>query len=277
MWIVTITAILFGCDQTEFSPQSPHRPPGQQPQGNGGGQNGGGQDGGGQDGGGQDDGKETETDPSTEDRDGDGLSTAEEEIYGTDPDVADSDQDGFLDGEEVNTHGTNPAYAHSHPYAGGYNVGWCSAVPTGAVGSGRYQRGDVVSNVALLDQHGESVDLYSFCGQYVLIAFGAGWCGPCQDLAAEAQDVQDRYADDGFQFIEVLIENVWGGSPSTNDLSAWADYGGMETIPVLADGSQQVWSRFEQDGYIPTTVLLGPDMAILSLDQGLEDPGGHIR
>jgi len=42
------------------------------------------------------------------DRDGDGLSDAQEEVAGTDPDNPDTDADGLLDGEEVLTWGTDP-------------------------------------------------------------------------------------------------------------------------------------------------------------------------
>ncbi len=42
------------------------------------------------------------------DRDGDGLSDAQEEVVGTDPDNPDTDADGLLDGEEVLTWGTDP-------------------------------------------------------------------------------------------------------------------------------------------------------------------------
>ncbi|MFT5679245.1 MAG: hypothetical protein ACI8RZ_000149 [Myxococcota bacterium] len=120
-------------------------------------------------------------DDPDDDSDGDGLTNAEEEAFGTDPSNADSDGDGYDDGEEVNTHNTNPAYAYSHPYTGDYNVGWCETppAPTGPSGSGQYgasyQAGDVAENFTLTDQHGEQVDLYSFCGQYIMIAFGAFW------------------------------------------------------------------------------------------------------
>ncbi|MDG1478539.1 MAG: hypothetical protein P8R54_03065 [Myxococcota bacterium] len=123
---------------------------------------------------------DTTDDPNADD-DGDGLTNAEEDFYGTDPDASDSDGDGYSDGDEVNTHDTNPAYAYSHPYTGNYSVGWCETppAPTGPSGSGDYgplyQVGDVASNFTLSDQHGESVDLYSFCGQYIMIAFGAFW------------------------------------------------------------------------------------------------------
>lgn len=44
----------------------------------------------------------------TTDTDGDGLTDAEESIWGTDPSKPDTDSDGLKDGEEVNVYGTNP-------------------------------------------------------------------------------------------------------------------------------------------------------------------------
>ena len=50
------------------------------------------------------------TDPDNPDSDGDGLSDGEEvHTYGTDPDDRDSDDDGLTDGEEINTYGSDPA------------------------------------------------------------------------------------------------------------------------------------------------------------------------
>jgi hypothetical protein len=127
------------------------------------------------------------------DADADGLTDAEEAALGTNPDDPDSDDDGFSDGEEVEG-GTNPLYVHSHPYEGGYNVGYCDAPPepTGPTGwiegyfepddSGPewyawpvYEVGDVVDDFAWRDQHDETVHLYSFCGHHVMLIFGAFW------------------------------------------------------------------------------------------------------
>jgi hypothetical protein len=131
---------------------------------------------------------DTDTDPDADD-DGDGLTNAEEAIYGTDPNNRDSDGDGHEDGDEVSD-GTNPMYEYSHVYTGGYNVGYCedgTARATGPTGTATfnhggttyrwdyYQPGDVVENFTLRDQHGEEVDLYSFCGHHITITFGAFW------------------------------------------------------------------------------------------------------
>lgn len=137
---------------------------------------------------------ETDTGPDWGDVDGDGLLASEEHAWGTDPNDPDSDDDGWSDGDEVLVHHTNPLYEHSHPYTGGYNVGWCDTPPepTGPTGwvegyfepddSGPewyewpvYDEGDVVDDFAWRDQHGEQVHLYSFCGQHVMLAFAAFW------------------------------------------------------------------------------------------------------
>ena len=114
---------------------------------------------------------EEEEEQEPVDSDGDGLFDDEEAELGTDPNNVDTDGDGVEDGLEVEE-GTNPTYEYSHTYIGGYNVGSCEdgmAEPTGASDSNGhtplYAEGDVVDNFTLMDQHGEDVDLYSFCGQ----------------------------------------------------------------------------------------------------------------
>lgn len=131
---------------------------------------------------------DADTDPQADD-DGDGLTNGAEAVRGTDPDDPDTDDDGFGDGQEVDD-GTNPLYVYSHTYTGGYNVGYCedgTAASTSPTGSGVFEHGgstyrwnyfragDVLPNFTLRDQHGEDVDLYSFCGQVITLVSGALW------------------------------------------------------------------------------------------------------
>ncbi|MBT3221395.1 MAG: hypothetical protein HN348_20110 [Proteobacteria bacterium] len=112
------------------------------------------------------------------DTDGDGLTDVEEERLGTNPEDSDSDDDGFDDGAEIEAE-TNPNWVYSHPYDGDYYVSWCNTppIPTGPTGEvdGKsvYRPGDVLENFTWIDQNGQYVDLYSFCGHLVVIQFSA--------------------------------------------------------------------------------------------------------
>ena len=214
------------------------------------------------------------------DSDGDGLFDDEELELGTDPDNSDTDGDGVDDLTELDE-GTNPIYEYSHSYLGGYNVGYCQdgmAEPTGATASNGhtalYAEGDVVDNFTLIDQHGEEVDLYSFCGQNVMLVFSAGWCGPCVQLSEEVQAIQDQY--DNLQIFEILIEDSAGNAPDQADLEAWAEHGEMTNVAVLADGDYSVWPYWEADWGIPSTSYIGPDGTVLSVDEYITNPSQVI-
>ena len=243
---------------------------------------------------GLDDGEEQAegTDPNEADSDGDGLDDGEElDEWGTDPSKADSDGDGWNDGEEVEDD-TNPAYEFSHPYEGDYLVGWCDDIPSDSAGptgtttiqyQGQtyswtvYAEGDLVENYMMADSYGEEFAFYSFCGKTVLVALSAAWCGPCQSLAADLPAEQARYEDDDFTAIEILSENSRGQYPSKQDLQNWRNTFGLEGIPVVGPATDQMASdlfAFEADGYIPTTVVIGPDMKVLSVDEGAGQRGG---
>ena len=91
-------------------------------------------------------------------------------------------------------------------------------------------------------------------------------------MAREAQEKQDRHQP-GFQYIELMTGDQLEAPPSgAQALMNWATSAGMENIPVL-DGHQFTdWSAFERDFGTPTIVHIGPDMRILSLDDGILDP-----
>ena len=242
------------------------------------------------------------------DSDGDGLLDSEEEELGTDPDSADTDEDGIDDGEELEAgtdptdadtdgdgqddgaeleNGTNPANEYSHSYTGGYNVGYCSGgtpSATGPTGTAEaqgytwaaYAEGDIVENFRRKDQHGEWVDLYSFCGHNVMLSIGTGWCGACRSYAMEAQGLQNNFGAQGFQIIEILTENSQGSAPRKRDLTAWAEMGDMVNVPVLADPDSTATWDYERDLYIPTFVQIGPDMRVLSVDQNRSNPAPFL-
>jgi thiol-disulfide isomerase/thioredoxin len=228
----------------------------------------------------------SDTTPADTDGDEDGITDEDEAALGTDPDNPDSDADGYTDGEELDA-GTNPLDGFSHSYAGEYNVGYCQSQweGTGPTGTGffdgtewtAYQNGDVPLNFQMEDQHGELVDLYSFCGKHVMIVQSAGWCGPCRSLAETAQEEQDLYREDGLQIIEMIKQDDFGNAPDLAFVQDWASDYGFEDIPVLQGPRATSWESevmlWDTDMAIPSIWHISPKGIILSADEHILDPG----
>ena len=234
-----------------------------------------------------------------DDPDADGLTNAEEVSMGTDPANPDTDGDGVNDGDEVDE-GTNPTYGPSHSYTGGYNVGFCATPPSptgptmaqsaewdaGPMEWNAYQNGDVLENFKVKDQYGERVQIYSFCDKHIVIAVGAGWCGPCRSLAAGVQAIQDEYRDAGVQFIEVLYQDNDGNPPDQAFLAQWAEDYGYVDVPVLGADSYILEDGYDfdnpmftldLDGYIPSMWQVDTSMTVVSADEANHDPGTFVE
>ena len=212
---------------------------------------------------------------------------------GSDP-TADDDGDGFTNAEDEAA-GTNPNYEYSRPYEGGYNVGFCDTPPeaTGATGTTSITQGgetyewpslamgDVPNNMTFMDQYGEMVDLYSFCGKHVMVLVSAGWCGPCRGLAEEVQAIQDEWRDDGLQIIELITaNNSQGGEPDLAFVQGWAEEYNFDDVPVLAVPRPTAYEHptylFDADGYIPSVYHLNEKLEVVSPDQSVHSPSNWL-
>lgn len=103
------------------------------------------------------------------DSDGDGVDDCTEDELGTDPELADSDGDGFTDGEEADCV-SDPLDATEVCYA----CGWAHNDP-GDLQSDGNSEGNVVANMALIDQCLDEVELWDFAGSYVMLFMTATW------------------------------------------------------------------------------------------------------
>jgi thiol-disulfide isomerase/thioredoxin len=222
------------------------------------------------------------------DSDSDGLADAQEAELGTDPDEADTDGDGHDDGAEV-TAGTNPLNPWHFEYTGGYvlNDFEASDVPDASGPSDQvgtsflnrrdiYGAGDVPEDFAFTDQYGDTVHLYSFFGQHIMLAVGAEWCGPCRAMAELAQGEQDHYGPMGFQLIELLQQDAVYNPADAATAERWADDFGLITVPSLAGGEFDPNGWWERDNLIPSVIHIGPDMRIISMDEGIRDPAEYF-
>lgn len=104
------------------------------------------------------------------DADADGLEDCRErDVLGTDPERADSDGDGLDDAREVDC-GSDPTDGTELCYA----CGWRHDDPGDLVSTGA-DVGDVIADVPLVDQCGETVQLWDFAREYHILFLTAAW------------------------------------------------------------------------------------------------------
>jgi thiol-disulfide isomerase/thioredoxin len=210
---------------------------------------------------------DSDGDDGDSDADGDGLTLDEEAELGTDPDNADSDGDGIDDGTEV-AEGSDATDPFSWPGEGL----WPDFSEDAPEGEG-YTLNDVIPSFNANDQFDQSVDLNQFSGQVILIDFSAGWCGPCQTVAEEAEAMWESRRDEGFVIIHAMTDD-WSGSGSA-DLGfreEWCSEFGL-SFPVLGEGEISATLDGLEDsglygGAIPFMALVDKEMKIDSVYAG---------
>ncbi|MFM2162420.1 MAG: Cellulosome-anchoring protein precursor [Pseudomonadota bacterium] len=222
------------------------------------------------------------TDPNLADTDGDGLTDPEEIDLGTNAIAADSDLDGFNDKDELSA-GFNPNDAASRPYIGGWPVLpeadkqaiADSGRPGNAAGAGK-----LFKRFSLLDQHGDTVDLYDFAhgGRKIVIDVSAEWCPPCNALADymssdASDDYYDQYFGDARQavhdgslvWITVMPENDDYNPARGKDLREWSTKYKETNVPVLADDAYSL-TEYAAVQFYPYLIVLDENMVIETLD-----------
>lgn len=146
----------------------------------------------------------------------------------------------------------------------------CAAEPTGPTAQGPfgplYAEGDVAEDQAFSDGH----TLHDLCTQRVMVVTGSAWCAPCGLLSGRLQAIQD--ANPGVQVVKVLVEGPTGAPSTAQDRAAWAEEHGLETVWVVSD-PEGWWGMVEADGAWPSISHFGTEAEVLSVDEGIEDPG----
>ena len=119
-----------------------------------------------------------------------------------------------------------------------------------------YDIGDVVNDFTLLDVDGNSVSLYDFEGDVILLNFFATWCPPCnEESPILEQHFWQEYQDQGFTVLAVnLLED-------SAIVSAWLEDLGL-TFPVILAPDYSIWTQFPSAGGIPYNAIIDQSMVL---------------
>jgi thiol-disulfide isomerase/thioredoxin len=111
---------------------------------------------------------------------------------------------------------------------------------------------------------GVPFDLKDQRGKVLLVDFWATWCGPCMQEMPNIRQNYERYRDRGFNVVAVSVDR---------DLNSLKQYVAREAPPwiILADNHPSVQPDQSMSTYygivgIPTTILVGPDGKVVSLN-----------
>lgn len=135
---------------------------------------------------------------------------------------------------------------------------WPSAQPPGEILGEGFEVGEIVPDLRLPDQHGQTVSLWQFYGRVVLLSIGTVWCPPCREIAVSAEALA---AESGAIHVTVLLEDESGLAPSPSDAAAWAEVFCPDS-PVLADPERETAAAI--DGGYPEILLVGMDLEVIA-------------
>ena len=156
-------------------------------------------------------------------------------------------------------------------YYGPENSWWhalAQDVPSDLAGTG-FRTGDVAHNFTAIDQFGDTVELYQFYGQVIVLDVFAQWCGPCQENAPHGRALWEDYGDQGVIMLAAMQENSAGAAPAPTNATQWADEFSL-THPVVAD-EQQFNIDYIVTGF-PTYIVIDQQMNVVNDDLWPFDP-----
>jgi hypothetical protein len=218
------------------------------------------------------------TDAGSHDTDMDGLSDLEEVLGGTDPRSADTDGDSYLDPWELDQ-GTDPTDPESRIYTGywPYNPDKDALAHVDDV---RDTVGAQIPRLQLVDQFGDTVDLYDFAGQDVpiVVHLSAMGCGVCNGLASYLSGGNDHFGWEelvpGLReaivageliWITVLCADLYGGDATADDAASWYAQYPLAQVPVLADDGAVLQGY---GAFWPAFLVVDSDMVLVGTAGG---------
>ena len=132
-----------------------------------------------------------------------------------------------------------------------------------------YEVGDHACDITLTDQNGKDWNLYENYGDVIVLDFSTEWCGYCHVAAEETQSVQDEKSDSfGFSYVTILVEDMGGNSPPTEEaVQRWSEHYSI-TAPVLAGNRDMVTEDLWNITGWPTFYVLNKDLVIVQIIRG---------
>ena len=84
------------------------------------------------------------------------------------------------------------------------------------------------------------------------------------------------YGDDGFAPLSVIVQDIAGETPTSDDAALWAEEMAL-SFPVLADSTGAFFPVWDPDGVLPITVIIDQDGVVVWYAPGGADELADIE
>jgi len=138
---------------------------------------------------------------------------------------------------------------------------WEQSTPPNCLEAQGFEEGQVVPDMRLVDQHGDTVSLWQFYGDLIVLDFSTMWCAPCAVLAEGVDETWEEFEGEGFMYLTVLSQDVFSNVPDVEDLTQWADDHSI-TAPVLSDDGTYTDEVIPPGASFPLLMLIDRNMKV---------------
>jgi thiol-disulfide isomerase/thioredoxin len=129
--------------------------------------------------------------------------------------------------------------------------------------------GGEVPDFAFTDFKGKKRKLSEFRGKYLLVDFWGTWCGPCRREMPYLKAAYRNFQPRGLEILGMNTDEL----EILPDVKRWLEGNGLAWTQATRESIREVIRNFRIHSY-PTTLLLGPDGKVISLNQTKKDQPG---
>jgi thiol-disulfide isomerase/thioredoxin len=130
--------------------------------------------------------------------------------------------------------------------------------------------GPGIDNYSWVNDKGDTVELYDYLGDVVMLNVGAGWCKPCREDAPNIEDqLYQPFKDQGFTLIELIVEDDLYQIPSAEFLQSWRDQYDLSYI-ICADPDWTLLSYFDTIS-LPFALILDRELKPVFQSHGYDE------
>jgi peroxiredoxin len=116
---------------------------------------------------------------------------------------------------------------------------------------------------------GESIDLASLQGKYVLLEFWGSWCGPCQREMPKLRALYEKYKLDIFTLIGIAKDE-------RGPLVSYIKENGITWPQILQDTDHYILRLYNIQGY-PSKFLIDPEGKIVAKDASADELEAKLK